>query len=473
MQGKILIVDPIATNRIVLKVKLASAFYAVLQAATMAEAIEVAALQSPDLIISALELPDGSAARLCSQLAARPQTKHISVLALGYPTDSGTRIETLAAGVQDVLVKPVDDTFLLCRVRSLIRAYNAAAEWQVRDETSRALGLAEPEVPFGPQGHCVLVGQHKTAIQTWAIALRPLLGVKLSLASGADIMRDVQKEKAPDVFVLVIDANTSAASESLRLISALRANASTRHAGILVLQTQTDAALAANALDLGADDLMTDGFDAAELALRLKSLLRRKRMAEQLRDTVRTGLKAAVFDPLTGLHNRRYAMPHLARVAEHARSTGRAFAVMLCDLDHFKRINDVYGHASGDAVLVEVAERLRSALRAMDMVARIGGEEFMIVMPGTTLPEARSAALRICGLIGGRPFNIPGSATPIQITISIGIALDNAARASTDKMSSPYRDTDLGQELMEQADKALYAAKVKGRNQVKLSRPAA
>ena len=135
MQGKILIVDPIATNRIVLKVKLASAFYAVLQAATMAEAIEVAALQSPDLIISALELPDGSAARLCSQLAARPQTKHISVLALGYPTDSGTRIETLAAGVQDVLVKPVDDTFLLCRVRSLIRAYNAAAEWQVRDET--------------------------------------------------------------------------------------------------------------------------------------------------------------------------------------------------------------------------------------------------------------------------------------------------------------------------------------------------
>ena len=120
MQGRILIVDPIATNRIVLKVKLASAFYTVLQTATMAEALELSATQTPDLIISALALPDGSAAELCQHLGAAAQTKHVSVLALGCATDAVTRMRTLGAGVQDVLIKPIDDTLLLCRVRSMI-----------------------------------------------------------------------------------------------------------------------------------------------------------------------------------------------------------------------------------------------------------------------------------------------------------------------------------------------------------------
>jgi len=166
-------------------------------------------------------------------------------------------------------------------------------------------------------------------------------------------------------------------------------------------------------------------------------------------------------------------MPHLTRVAENTRNTGKAFAVMLCDLNHFKRINNVYGHASGDAVLVKMTKRLRGGLRVIDMVARIDGEKFMIVMPGTTLKEARSAAHRFCNLIGGRPFDIPGSAMPIPITISIGIALDNAAASYGGKMASAPHDADFGKGLMEQADKALYAAKMKGRNQVKLSRPAA
>ncbi|MDD9723438.1 diguanylate cyclase [Sulfitobacter sp. PR48] len=473
MQARILIADPIVTNRIVLKVKLASAFYTVIQAGTMAEATEIALSDAPDLIISALELPDGSAAELCAQLAKWSQTRQIGILALAGQIDHATRMATLEAGVHDILVRPYDETLLLSRVRSLIRTYNAEAEWQIRDDTTRALGFAEPEVTFGPQGEFVLVGQDRTTIQRWAIGLRPLLGGKVTLASDKEIMGKRLDKGPPDVFVLVIGPETAGSGDSLRLISALRTNARSRHCGILVLQTQPDATLATNALDMGADDLMTDGFDAAELALRLKALLRRKLLSEKLRQTVRTGLKAAMYDPLTGLYNRRYAMPHLVRVAEQARSTGRPFAVMVCDLDHFKRINDLYGHASGDAVLVEVAERLRSSLRAMDMVARIGGEEFMIVMPATTLPEARQAALRLCDLIGGSPFDLPGSADPVRITISIGMALDTQPQSPEGAGDADISAEDAGARLMDQADKALYAAKVKGRNQVKLGRPAA
>jgi len=223
-----------------------------------------------------------------------------------------------------------------------------------------------------------------------------------------------------------------------------------------------DSALGATALDMGTDDLMANGFDAAELGLRLGAIVRRTRRAEQMRTTVRTGLQAALFDPLTGLYNRRYAMPHLARVSEHAIKAGRSFAVLLADLDHFKQVNDIYGHAAGDAVLIEVADRLRNCLRSSDMAARIGGEEFLVVMPGTPQFQAQRAALRICQAISAAPFVVPGGTQQIEITISIGMAINENGCA--DKRPD---------EMIQSADKALYAAKGGGRNQVTMARPAA
>jgi len=467
VQGKILIIDAIATNRIVLKVKLASAFYQVIQASTIEEATAIARKQRPDLIISSLSMPDGTAIDLCDRLKRVALTRNIPILVIGSRACADTRIATLEAGVHDVLLKPIDDTLLLSRVRSLIRAHNASAEWQMRDDTSRALGLAEPAAEFVAKGRCVLVSNDTPTAQGWAMRLRPILRCTLTLAKPENAIRDLQPNAVPDVFVLVVPEDPTAAAASLRMISTLRSNASTRHAGVLILQTTPDSGQASTALDLGADDLMADGFDPAEIVLRLEALLRRKRVAEQLRATVRTGLKAAVFDPLTGLHNRRYAKPHLTRIAEHAHATGRTFAVMIADLDHFKRINDHYGHAAGDAVLVETARRLRGNLRAMDLVARIGGEEFLIVMPGTCRTQARAAAKRLCQDISATPFAIPRGDPAIAVTISIGMAIGGGA----DQGGFPNLAT--ADMLLDEADKALYAAKLSGRNQVTLSRPAA
>ncbi|WP_299965725.1 diguanylate cyclase [uncultured Roseobacter sp.] len=467
MQGKILIVDAISTNRIVLKVKLASAFYEVVQAATADEACVAALRHDPDLIISAMALPDCDAAELCRRLNRSPQTRAIPMMVVGCRPHSDTRLKALEAGVQDVMLKPLDDTLLLARVRSLIRAHNQAAEWQMRDDTSRALGFAEDRIDFGPPGRAVLVGADPNVAHNWISQLRGHLRTSLSFTAPETALRDLSPGKVPDVFILTLAENDTNTSDVLRLLAAIRATAITRHAGILVLQSRPDPGLGAYALDLGADDLMTDGFEVAELTLRIKAMLRRKHIADQLRATVRTGLKAAVSDPLTGLHNRRYAMPHLARVAEHSAATGRSFAVMVADLDHFKRINDVYGHASGDAVLVETARRLRDNLRGVDLLARIGGEEFLIVMPATPLSEARVAASRLCRKIGGRGFAVPGADAPIDVTVSIGVTI-GGIRASHQPAVAP--DANL---LLDAADKALYAAKMQGRNQINLSRPAA
>ena len=173
-------------------------------------------------------------------------------------------------------------------------------------------------------------------------------------------------------------------------------------------------------------------------------------------------------DALTGLYNRRYALPHLDRVAEQAAAADRPYAVMLADLDHFKAINDRYGHEVGDAVLIECARRLQRNIRSVDLVARIGGEEFLLVLPNTGRAAARQAALRLCRKISDRPIKLPGYETGINVTISIGLALSSTGHTGP---ALHYGNTP--RDLLARADRALYRAKEMGRNRYMLERTAA
>ena len=217
------------------------------------------------------------------------------------------------------------------------------------------------------------------------------------------------------------------------------------------------------AFDLGAHDLAEAGGDPRELALRLAGLLRRKRMSDNLRATVRDGLRLAVIDPLTGLHNRRYGLNQLAGIAEAARVERACFAVMVVDLDRFKTVNDRWGHAAGDAVLVEVAQRLADNIRAGDLLARIGGEEFLIALPGAALPEARAVAERLCDVVKDRPIALPGGGS-LRITTSIGLAVSQGG--------APLQ-REAVQSVIDRADRALLTAKSAGRNRVTVDRSAA
>lgn len=468
MHGKILVIDPISTNRIVLKVKLSAAHYDVVQARTIAEARKAISQDAPDVILTSLQLPDGDASDLAMQVRQCAKSGDIPMIAIESDGRQETRLRLLAAGFDDVMTRPLDDTLLLARVRSLVRVCNSAAEWRMRDDTSRALGLAEAPAPFDRPARVTVISTDMAEATNWTHKLTPLMNACLSVARPQDGLgpsRDLNADQAPDVFILHMQPTTSA--PILRLLAEIRSHARTRHSGVLVVQSGCDSDIAGQALDIGANDLMVSGFAASEIALRVQTLIRRKHIADRLRATVRTGLEAAVCDPLTGLHNRRYAMPHLARISEHAARSGKPFAVMIADMDHFKQINDVFGHATGDAVLIQTADRLRENLRAVDMIARIGGEEFLIAMPGVGLKNARIAAQRLCQLIGETPFERPGNAGPLSATISIGLAIGGMA------MLKSFGQQNVAAGLLDEADKALYRAKERGRNQVTLSRPAA
>lgn len=469
VQGTILILDGAATNRIMLKVQLSSAYYHVVQTERLDGVLALAQRTRPDLIVTAMTLPDGNAAALKRILSGDAMLADVPVIALAPQNDRSARLRALDSGIDDVLSHPVDDLLLQARIRSLIRARSSAEELRLHDghSASNVLGFGEPQAGFAPSApvaQVALLTQNAATAALWRVRLQPVLHHRLSTHQMHDI-HALMSDPVPDAVVVEL---TGAAKESgLRLLADLRARAATCHIAIIAVVGNGDAQLAADALDRGAHDVMPGGFCAEELGLRLTTQLQHKASADRLRDSVRDGLRAAVRDPMTGLYNRRYALPRLDAIARQAAQSGASFALLLADLDHFKRINDRHGHPAGDAVLTEAARRLESCLRAGDLIARMGGEEFLIALPDTDPITASRTAAELCEQINCRPFAAPGVDMPIAMTISIGAVIchpDGKGRDCGDDCTA---------DLIEQADRALYVAKNAGRNRISLFQPAA
>jgi len=356
MQGKILIIDGISTNRIVLKVKLIAAFYQVIMASNIAEALQTIENGMPDLIISAVNLPDGTAAQLCKKLRSTPQTSSLPVLTIASTPDHQNRLTTLSSGAFDVMNKPINETFLLSRVRNTIRAHNELSDWDISDDPNCALGLAEAPAEFVRPGKVCLVGADTAPLQRWLRELLPHWRAQYTVTQLTRTLAQVHvggpNATLPDAVVLELPQTKASAASCLRLISALRASPSTRDIALIIIQKTPDPVYAAEALDMGADDVMTAGFDAPELALRLEFLLRRKQKLAKVMQNVRSGLREVLHDPLTGIYNRRHAMPFIAQEIERSATSSAPLALILADMDHFKQVNDLFGHTSGDAVLV-------------------------------------------------------------------------------------------------------------------------
>ena len=459
MTGRILIVDDLATNRIILKVKLNAACYETLQASCGGEALAIARAEQPTLILLDMMLPDISGIEVCRRLRADPATVHIPVVIITASSDRRSRLSALEAGADEFLTKPLNEVILLARIRSLLRARETEAELRLRSETWGELGLAETETVFALPGRVALVAAEPAIAMAWRATLAPHVKERLSVVSPNAALTDMPLGAVPDFYLVAGDLGTYGSGQ--RLVADLRAREASRHAAIALVLHEADPDSAAMALDVGASDLLTLPLDPQETALRITLHVTRKRRADQLRRAVSTGLRLAVTDPLTGLYNRRYALAHLDRLATQAQEAGRRYAVMVLDLDRFKEVNDTFGHAAGDAVLETVSARLRENLRPSDLVARIGGEEFLVTLPEATLGTARQAAERLCRVIGDTPVPLPEGRGSVAVTISVGLALGPSPARTPGEAP--------GRETLSRADAALMGAKADGRNQVTIS----
>ena len=228
----------------------------------------------------------------------------------------------------------------------------------------------------------------------------------------------------------------------------------------IIMQTALDSTEdKVEGLEAGADDYITKPIDFAELKARVRSMLRIKRLQEALEERERELLEVnerlrhmSQTDALTGLDNRRYLNERIDEMFAHAQRLNEPFALVMCDLDKFKSVNDTYGHQAGDEVLKQLANLLKEEAREIDRVGRYGGEEFMLLLPGAGIDDAVTFAERVRKRIEGHTFTFPGGT--LTRTSSFGVS------------GWPHPRIEQCDSLVRTADDALYVAKETGRNRV-------
>ena len=450
MPARILVVDDVEINVRLLEAKLASEYYTVISAVDGPTGLAMAQAEHPDLVLLDVMMPGMDGFEVCRRLKADTATADIPVVMVTALSDVADRVRGLEAGADDFLTKPLNDTALFARVRSLVRLRRMTEEWRLREEVCGYLApLAEPR-PVGVEDR----GPARILlVETQPRRAGRVAEMLASIAGQVVHVDSVQRlEAALDSGIELIIADMSEGRDALRLISRLRVAEATRGLPVLLIAETSDLPQLATALDLGANDYILRPLDRNELIARARTQIRRKRIQDRLRENYQRSLSLALTDGLTGLYNRSYLLAHLERLLRRAVDGADPVSVLMFDIDGFKQVNDGYGHAAGDAVLREVALRATRNLRSLDLIARYGGDEFVVVMPETSLTVALSVAERLRQTIAGAPILAPQPPQPIEATVSIGAAAATAG--------------DTAATLLHHADQALYAAKNGGRNRV-------
>ena len=450
MTARILVVDDVPANVRLLEAKLMAEYFEVLTAEDGPSALEAAAGQAPDIILLDIMMPGMDGFEVCERLKADPKTSHIPVVMITALTDTKDRVRGLEAGADDFLSKPVNDVALFARVRSLTRLKVMMDELRVRHATTGQLELAENGEDDAAEGHILLVEDQDLMAGKITEYLGEA-GHQVSRAvSGAETL---EKSSAAEMDLIIVSLRL-AGEDGLRLCSQFRSQDATRHVPILLLIDEGDLQELAKGLDLGVTDYLIRPIDKNELLARARTQIRRRRYHDKLRNMLDKSVSLAYTDPLTGIYNRRYMDSHLDRKIMEIGETNKPVSVMMLDIDHFKKVNDTYGHGAGDEVLKGVAGRIDGGIRDFDLLARYGGEEFVVIMPSTPADDALMVAERLRKRLEREPFAVSESDEPLAVTASIGVATTRDANETAEA-------------LLGRADKALYQAKDAGRNQVR------
>ncbi|MEL6171758.1 MAG: diguanylate cyclase [Pseudomonadota bacterium] len=455
MSGKILVADSIATNRIVLRVKLSAAFYQVVLASSCTEVRELMVQEKPDIVLLSDGLADCNLTALVRELCQTPNREKPPVLALLNDAADYDRLSLLQAGATDIINDLSNTQLLLARLRSLTRQRHDLADLDIAQDKAQALGFAEASATFAAQGRFAAVSTPNSRLIAAFDLIQNsipycLMRCELSKNGGLKgIMR------TPDILIIGIGKETK--DEGLAQLAELGIAPDTRQARLIAALEHRDERLAAMSLECGAHDVIDLSMQPAEITFRLDAELARKRANDQLRSQFQSSVEAALRDPLTGLYNRRYGLSQCRRLAERAFDAKQSLVVMVADLDHFKNINDNHGHRAGDIVLTRVAGELSAALGPDDLLARIGGEEFLIVLPNTDRRMARYTAERLCRVVRKMQIAVPDATQPISVTMSLGAAVSEF---------KPNSDLPNVEHLLNRADQALYSSKSGGRDTV-------
>jgi two-component system cell cycle response regulator len=451
MTARVLVVDDILANVKLLEARLAAEYFDVLTACSAQEALDICDRERVDVVLLDVMMPGMDGFEACRRLKANPKTHHIPVVLVTALDQVADKLRGLDGGADDFLTKPVDEIALITRVKNLARLKVLTDEMLMRALTGRQSGLGEDVAmmkALSEERARILVVEDDPGaaarLSGWLSAVHEPV-----LTRGPQTALGLLAEKDFDVLIVSLRL---ADADGLRLCSQTRSLDRTRHLPIIVLVEPGDEPRLLRALDMGVNDYIMRPVDRNELMARVRTQVKRKRYSDHLRNRLEESIEAAMIDPLTGLHNRRYMESHLSTLVAEAIRSGRSLSVLLADIDHFKGVNDTYGHDVGDFVLKEFSTRFRRNTRGIDLACRFGGEEFLVIMPDTNMQRAYQVGERLRVAIAADPFQVKPD-VGIHLTASVGIA---TLESADDTPESVFR----------RADSALFAAKRRGRNRV-------
>ena len=451
MSARVLVVDDILPNVKLLEAKLTCEYYEVITATSGQEALDKVESENPDIVLLDIMMPGMDGFEVCKRIKDNPDHAHIPVVMVTALTDVQDKVRGLEVGADDFLSKPINDIALMARVRSLARLKMALDEWRIRENAAIQFGVTSEKTNLmnePVEGARVLLIENKEFERKKITeALSKDFNIVMSVENG---MKAMELTAVHDFDILMVSLNLED-EDGLRLCSHLRSNERTRSVPIVMIAEEDDMERVAHGLEIGAHDYILRPLEKNELLARVRTQIRRKRFQERLRSTYEISLSLALTDSLTGLYNRRYLEVHLEKLIENNAKSNKALGVIMLDIDHFKAVNDTHGHKVGDEVLKIFADRMKDNLRSFDLVARLGGEEFVAILPDVSPERAYMVAERLRCAISDEaiPCSVEGGS--LAITTSVGGAIINNGGHEISA-------------ILERADKCLYDAKHAGRN---------
>lgn len=449
MTATVLVVDDLETNVKLLEAKLLSEYYTVLTANSGYKALEVLAQNNIDIVLLDVMMPGMDGFETCRKIKNNPETMHIPVVMVTALSDIEDRVKGLEAGADEFLTKPVNDTPLFARVRSLSRTKSIIDELKLRNQTNAELGESLIELNDNFTDNKILL------INDDVVQAKNLSNIITKISSNIQTITESKEldniHYTPDLIIINCQLETE---DPLRISVMLKSKESYRYTVIMLCAEEEDISLVVKGLELGASDYFIYPVDKSELIARIKTQLKRKQYQDNLRNALEQSVNLSIKDGLTGLFNRRYFDTHINKIITSTDNTHNKVCLMMFDIDHFKKVNDTYGHQAGDELLKKVAAILANSFRVTDLVARYGGEEFVVLLKSTNIQEASQIAERTRISVETADFPLPNQNLIIKNTISIGV--------------TEYKPGEAAADFINRSDKSLYNSKETGRNKVSI-----